>query len=80
MILQRGRSGPFAPCIALELGRIARWIGRASAPTPPEHCLQAKTAVETAIKEAEDACKDGSTSECAAAWDAVRRAGRMSAA
>lgn len=33
--------------------------------------LQSKSAVETAIKEAEKACKDGSTGECAAAWDAV---------
>eukprot|EP00358_Blepharisma_japonicum_P006676 CAMPEP_0202943328 /NCGR_PEP_ID=MMETSP1395-20130829/3741_1 /ASSEMBLY_ACC=CAM_ASM_000871 /TAXON_ID=5961 /ORGANISM="Blepharisma japonicum, Strain Stock R1072" /LENGTH=107 /DNA_ID=CAMNT_0049640667 /DNA_START=29 /DNA_END=352 /DNA_ORIENTATION=- len=30
-----------------------------------------KSAVETAIKEAEEACKDGTTGECAAAWDAV---------
>lgn len=30
-----------------------------------------KGAVETAIKEAEQACKDGTTGECAAAWDNV---------
>ncbi len=30
-----------------------------------------KSAVETAIKEAEEACKDGSTKDCAAAWDVV---------
>ena len=29
------------------------------------------TTVETAIKEAEEACEGGSTGECAAAWDAV---------
>lgn len=32
----------------------------------------APDAVETAIKGAEEACKDGSTGECAAAWDEVR--------
>jgi hypothetical protein len=34
--------------------------------------LQEKAAVETAIKEAEEACKDGTAGECAAAWDNVR--------
>ncbi|KAL6756230.1 hypothetical protein V8C86DRAFT_2653399 [Haematococcus lacustris] len=28
--------------------------------------------VETAIKGAEEACKDGSTNDCAAAWDTVQ--------
>ncbi|GFH23887.1 CP12 domain-containing protein [Haematococcus lacustris] len=32
---------------------------------------QAKSPVETAIQEAEEACKDGSTKDCAAAWDTV---------
>ena len=32
---------------------------------------QAPGAVAEAIKEAEEACKDGSTSQCAAAWDVV---------
>ena len=30
-----------------------------------------KSAVETAVKIAEDACKDGKAGECAAAWDNV---------
>jgi hypothetical protein len=34
--------------------------------------LQEKAVVETAIKEAEEACKDGTAGECAAAWDNVR--------
>lgn len=35
----------------------------------------APDAVETAIKGAEEACKDGATGECAAAWDEVGFAG-----
>lgn len=38
----------------------------------PAMALQEKAAVETAIKEAEEACKDGTAGECAAAWDNVR--------
>lgn len=37
----------------------------------------APDAVETAIKGAEEACKDGSTGECAAAWDEVRLTGQI---
>ncbi|KAJ9510317.1 hypothetical protein QJQ45_015771 [Haematococcus lacustris] len=33
--------------------------------------LQTRSPVETAVKEAEEACKDGSTKDCAAAWDTV---------
>lgn len=41
---------------------------RNTPPKPP----QEKTAVESAVKEAEEACKDGTTGACAAAWDNVR--------
>lgn len=43
-------------------------------PRPPHTPLppQDKSAVETAVKIAEDACKDGKAGECAAAWDNVR--------
>jgi len=35
--------------------------------------MQEKTAVETAIKEAEEKCADGTAGECAAAWDNVSK-------